>query len=56
MIAELRQLKPGDYKASFIVDGKPAKLANEAVKVERGRFTRWSFTLPSRQLITLRIE
>jgi len=54
--AELRQLKPGSYQASLMVDGKPVKLAESAVKIERGRFTRFAFTLPAGKPATLRIE
>lgn len=56
MTAELRQLKPGNYRAKLVVDGKPAKLPAEAVKVEKGRFSRFSFTLPAGKLATLNIE
>lgn len=54
--AELRQLKPGDYKASLVIDGKPAKLSESAVKIEKGRYTRLPLTLPAGKLVTLRIE
>lgn len=54
--AELRQLKPGDYKASLVVDGKPVKLSESAVKIEKGRYTRLPLTLPAGKLVTLRIE
>lgn len=54
--AELRQLKPGEYVASLSVDGKRMKLPESAVKVEKGRYTRLSFTLPARMLATLHIE
>jgi hypothetical protein len=54
--AELRQLKPGDYNASLVVDGKPVKLTESAVKIESGRHTRFAFSLPARKLATLRIE
>lgn len=56
MSAELRQLKPGDYQASLIVDGKPVKLPESAVKITKGHYTRLSFTLPAGKLATLRIE
>jgi hypothetical protein len=56
MTAELRQLKPGDYKASLLIDGKPVQLPKEAVKVERGRFSRLTFTLPAGKTATLRLE
>ena len=56
MNAELRQLKPGDYKASLLVDGKPVKLPESAVKIVKGRYTRFSLTLPAGKLATLRIE
>jgi hypothetical protein len=56
MSAELRQLKPGNYKASLIVCGKPLQLPSEALLIEKGHHTRLSFTLPAGQLATLRIE
>ena len=56
MSAELRQLKPGDYKASLVVDGKPVKLPESAVKISKGRYTHLSLTLPAGKLATLRIE
>lgn len=56
MSAELRQLKPGDYKASLVVDGKRMKLPESAVKIIHGRYTRFSLTLPAGKLSTLRIE
>ncbi len=56
MSAELRQLNPGDYTASLVVDGKPVKLPESAVKVAKGRYTRLSLTLPAGKLATLRIE
>jgi hypothetical protein len=56
MSAELRQLKPGDYTASLVVDGKQVKLPESAVKIEKGRFTRLPLTLPAGKLATLRIE
>lgn len=56
MTAELRQLKPGDYKASLLIDGKPVQLPKEAVKVERGHFSRLTFTLPAGKTATLRLE
>lgn len=54
--AELRQLKPGSYQASLMVDGKPVNLAETSVKIKQGRFTRFAFTLPAGKLATLRIE
>jgi len=56
MSAELRQLKPGDYMVSLVVDGKPVKLPESAVKIVKGRYTRLSLTLPAGKLATLRIE
>ena len=56
MTAELRQLKPGAYKASLLIHGKPVQLPKEAVKVERGRFSRLTFTLPAGKTATLRLE
>lgn len=56
MSAELRQLKPGDYTASLVVDGKQVKLPESAVKIEKGRYTRHLLTLPAGKLATLRIE
>ncbi|MFO1441556.1 MAG: hypothetical protein U1F81_24780 [Verrucomicrobiaceae bacterium] len=56
MTAELRQLKPGTYHATLIVDGKVAKLPVETVKVEKGRFARITFSLPAAKLATLRID
>ena len=54
--AELRQLKPGDYTASLMVDGKAVNLPGDTLKIEKGRLTRFAFTLPARKLATLRIE
>ncbi|MCB1208047.1 MAG: hypothetical protein KDK97_01910 [Verrucomicrobiales bacterium] len=56
MRAELRQLKPGDYTASLIVGGKPVSLSESTVKIEKGRFTKFAFTLPAGKLATLRLE
>lgn len=56
MSAELRQLKPGDYTASLVVDGKLMKLPESAVKVEKGRYTRLTLTFPAGKPATLRIE
>ena len=56
MTAELRQLKPGNYHATLLVDGKPAKLPTETVKVERSRFSRVTFTLPAGKLAMLQIQ
>ncbi len=54
--AELRQLKPGSYRASLAVAGKPMKLANDVVAIAKGRFTRFPFTLPPQQLAVLSLE
>lgn len=56
MTAELRQFKPGNYHATLLVDGKPVKRPSQTVKVEKGRFSRFSFTLPAGKLATLRLE
>jgi len=56
MTAELRQLKPGSYRATLLVDGKSAKPTTEVVKVEKGGFSRVTFTLPAGKLVTLRLE
>jgi hypothetical protein len=56
MHAELRQLAPGTYKASLLVDGQPADPKNRVVKVEKGRFAIMSFTLPAQKRCELRIE
>lgn len=56
MSAELRQLKPGSYKASLIVDGKTVKLPGNLVKIEPGHFTRLPFSLPPQTLAELRLE
>lgn len=52
--AELRQLKPGGYKASLTVEGKAVEMAE--VKIERGRFTRLPFSLPAQKLAVLVVE
>jgi len=54
--AELRQLKPGSYTASLVVDGKPVKLPKDAVQIEKGRFTRFSFNLPARVPAVLSLQ
>ena len=56
MNAELRQLKPGNYKATLIIDGKLVKLPSEHIKIERGHFTRLSFHLPSQKLCILKLS
>ncbi|WP_050031363.1 hypothetical protein [Verrucomicrobium sp. BvORR034] len=54
--AELRQLRPGSYKASLTVGGKPVKLADDRVKVEKGHFSKLPFTLPAQALTVLTIQ
>lgn len=56
MSAELRQLKPGGYTASLVVDGMMMKLPESAVKIAKGHYTRLSLTLPAGKLATLCIE
>lgn len=56
MSAELRQLKPGDYRVSLSVGGKAAKLPVETVKIEKGRFSRVAFILPSQTLAVLSLQ
>lgn len=56
MGAELRQLKPGRYRASLTVDGKATELATNDVTVEPGRYSRVSFSLPAGKLALLRVE
>lgn len=56
MSAELRQLKPGSYAVSLVVDGKPVKLADDSVKIEKGRFARLPLVLPPQGLAVLRVE
>ena len=48
MAVELRQLKPGAYRARLTAAGRPVELREERVVVERGRFARFQFTLPPR--------
>lgn len=56
MKAELRQLKPGEYTANLVVDGHSVKLPASSIKIENGRYSRMTFTLPAGKLATLRIE
>ena len=56
MRAELRQLKPGRYSVSLLVDGKPVALTEESITIEQGRPTRLPFVLPSQKLAVLRVE
>jgi hypothetical protein len=39
-----------------MVDGKAVNLPGDTLKIEKGRLTRFAFTLPARKLATLRIE
>jgi hypothetical protein len=55
MIAELRQLKPGTHWASMYVDGKARALPAQTVMIEKGRFTRFEFTLPAQVTTVLDI-
>lgn len=54
--AELRQLRPGTYKASLTVAGKPVEMAAAEVKIEKGRLTRMPFSLPAQKLAVLVVE
>ncbi len=54
--AELRQLKPGRYRATLVVDGKPLALPDDTVIIEPGRFPRLALTLPPRQTAVLVVE
>jgi hypothetical protein len=54
--AELRQLAPGDYRASLWAGDADVPLVNTAVRIERGRPTTVPITLPARKLCVLRLE
>lgn len=54
--AELRQLRPGRYKASLTVNGQTTKLSREIINVESGRYTRLPITLPAQTLAVLSLR
>lgn len=56
LAAELRQLRPGRYRASLSVEGEPVRLSDSEVIVEKERHPRLAFTVPPGKLAVLRIE
>jgi hypothetical protein len=56
MSAELRQLAPGTYKASLLVDGQPTEMKDHLVTIERGHYAKVALTLPSQKTCVFRIE
>jgi hypothetical protein len=56
LAAELRQLRPGRYRASLSVEGEPVWLSDSEVIVEKERHPRLAFTVPPGKLAVLRIE
>lgn len=56
MSAELRQLKPGTYRAALIVGKQAVKLPSETVRIEKGRFPRVAFTLPPGKRVEIHLQ